>query len=392
MANFDEIIDRKNSYSLKHDFARERGKPEGLIPLWVADMDFRAPDAVVDALTAASKAGIFGYTVPKPDYYEVVRGWFSERYDYVFRDEHVITTPGIVYALAMSVRAFTEEGDAVLIQRPVYHPFSEVIDDNRRKLVNSPLVQEPDGKFRMDFTDFERKVREENVKLFILCSPHNPVGRVWTRAELEQIGDICVKYGVVVVTDEIHCDFTYPGYKHTSFTTVKESFEDIAITCTAPSKTFNFAGLQISNIIIKNQQLRRKFRKELDKSGYSQPALMGIVACKAAYEYGGPWLEELRAYLKGNLDFLRAFLKERIPQIKMTEPEGTYLVWLDFRTVASSVEDADDLITNRAGLWLSEGSSYGPEGIGFQRINMACPRSVLRQALEQLAVAVADRG
>jgi cystathionine beta-lyase len=364
--------------------------PEGLIPLWVADMDFRAPEPVRTALTRMADSGVFGYTVPGADYYGAVTEWFSRRHGYRFERDHILISPGVVFALAAAVRAFTAEGDGVLIQRPVYYPFTEVIADNRRKVVNSPLVLGADGRYGMDFEDFERKLIERAVRLFLLCSPHNPVGRVWTAAELERIGDICARHGCLVVADEIHCDFTFPGFQHTIFPSIKDSFAQNCILCTAPSKSFNLAGLQISNIVIANKTLRRAFKAEIAKTGYSQPNLPGVVACKTAYGEGGVWMEELKAYLLENLNCLRAFLAERIPKITLIEPEGTYLLWLDLRALNMTRGEMRTLLVEKAGLWLDDGAMFGPEGEGFQRINIACPRPILVQALEKLARAVSS--
>lgn len=385
--DFDEIIERRNTDSIKYDFAKKRGKPEGVMPLWVADMDFRTPPCVIDALVEKSRHGIFGYSQTRNDYYEALRDWFSGQFDWNIQQEWLVKTPGVVFAICMAIRAFTDEGDAVLIQQPVYYPFSESVLVNRRKLVINQLVYSQ-GRYFIDFPDFEDKIIKNNVKLFILCSPHNPVGRVWTREELKKLGDICLKHGVIVVSDEIHADFTYPGYRHLVFADVKPEFKDITITCTAPTKTFNLAGLQISNIFIADREMRRKFRTEITRSGYSDPNIMGIVACRAAYEGGGEWLMELKKYIRGNLDFLRDFLKQKLPQIRLIEPEGTYLVWLDFSALGLDDKELDDVIVNKAGLWLDAGTMFGSGGEGFQRINIACPRSVLAKALGQFERAV----
>ncbi len=380
MSQFDSIVDRKNSNSLKYDFAVERGKPEDILPLWVADMDFKAPRGVTDALVKAAEHGIFGYTEVKSDYYEAVSGWFERHFSWKPEETWLVKTPGVVFAIATAIRAFTKEGDAVLIQKPVYYPFSEVILTNNRKLVNSPLVYE-NGAYYIDFKDFEKKIAENKVRLFILCSPHNPVGRVWTKGELLRMGEICRKYGVLVVSDEIHCDFTYTGYTHTVFSTIQKEFREISIICTAPSKTFNLAGLQNSNIWIANELLRKEFIRALEASGYSQLNTMGLVAAKAAYEHGEAWLLELKEYLEENLTFVREFLQEKLPQVKLVEPQGTYLIWLDFRELGISDQEIKDRVVNQAGLWLDSGTMFGEEGEYFQRINIACPRSVLKEAM-----------
>ena len=290
----------------------------------------------------------------------------------------------------MAIRAFTEEGDAVLLQQPVYYPFSETILDNHRKLVNNPLKLE-NGHYEIDFNDFERKIAENHVKLFLLCSPHNPVGRVWKEWELRKLGEICLRYGVLVVSDEIHADFTYGNNKHLVFASLSPEIADITITCTAPSKTFNLAGLQTSNIFISNRERKHKFKAQIAAAGYSQLNTMGLAACQAAYEGGEEWLEQLKVYLKGNLDFTREFLKARLPEIKLIEPEGTYLIWLDFRTLGLTEEELEDLIVNRARLWLDSGAIFGKDGEGFERINIACPRATLERALTQLELAIKEK-
>lgn len=387
--NFDKIVDRRNSNSLKYDFAVERGYPADVLPLWVADMDFSAPEPVLEALHKAVAHGIFGYSDVKSDYYETVSRWFLDRFDWQTQPDWLVRTPGVVFALAMAVRALTQPGDSVLIQPPVYYPFFSVIRDNERKIIENTLVYQ-DGRYHVDLQDFEEKIIRHHVKLFILCSPHNPVGRVWTREELTQIGRICKKHGVFVVSDEIHCDFAFPEHPHTVFLTANSDLAGQAIICTAPSKTFNLAGLQVSNIWIPDTGIRKKFIKEIDRSGYSQLNTLGLVACQAAYQHGGEWLEQCRAYLRDNLVFLRNFLAARIPQLKLVEPEGTYFAWLDCSGLGLSRQDLNDLIVNRAKLWLDAGHIFGGNAGQFQRVVLACPRSTLREALERLERAVHD--
>lgn len=381
--NFDTIIDRKNTKSLKYDSAVKRGKPADVLPLWVADMDFRVSSYVIEALDDMTKHGIFGYSESDDKYFDAVSGWMKRHYNWDVHEEWLIKTPGIVFALAMAVKAYSKEGEGVLIQQPVYYPFSEVILDNKRKLVVSELKQADDGKYYIDYEDFEKKIVEENVKLFILCNPHNPVGRVWTKDELAKIGDICIKHNVTVVSDEIHADFVFER-KHTVFTTVKEEYKDIAIVCTSPSKTFNIAGFQVSNIFIANDELRKKFSEQVNCTGYSQLNLTGLVACEAAYRYGEEWYEAVLKYIKSNAEYVDNFLKEKLPKVRMTELEGTYLVWLDFREYGLSDLELNKSIIHKAGLWLDRGSLFGKSGEGYQRINIACPRSILNEALEKL--------
>jgi len=386
--SFDQIIERHGTDSLKYDFAVRRKKPEGILPLWVADMDFKAPPEVLSALNDEISHGIFGYSdTAGNDYFCALSNWYGERFGWQLSPEWLIKTPGVVFALCAAIRAFTHPGEAVLIQQPVYYPFSESVCQNGRTLVVNELTYN-DGKYSIDLADFENKIAQNGVKLFILCSPHNPIGRVWTADELIAMGNICLKHGVLIVSDEIHADFVYPGRQHLVFAGLKPEFADMTVTCTAPTKTFNLAGLQISNILISNPDRRRRFRQEVHRAGYSQPNLMGLVACRAAYEHGASWLAELKAYLTENLAFVRSFLAEQLPQIRLVEPEGSYLIWFDCRALGISDTELDQLIVDRAGLWLDGGRMFGAGGEGFQRINIACPRQTLQEAMKRLKCAV----
>ena len=388
--DFDEVISRRGTGSLKYDFARQRGKPEGVLPLWVADMDFRTSSFVQDALDRTVRHGIWGYSEPDQEYFSALASWMKRRHGWCIREEWIIRTPGVVFALAMAIRAFTEPGDAVMIQQPVYYPFSEVIRDNGRRVVSSNLVfDEAQGRYRMDLEDFERKLKAEKAGLFILCSPHNPVGRVWTEEELAAVGEICRRNGVIVVSDEIHHDFVFSG-KHTVFPLAGKGFDAFSVVCTSPSKTFNLAGLQLSNIITPDETLRSRLKKQLDAAGYSQANLFGLKACEAAYSEGEDWLEALLLYLRGNMDWLTAFVRDRLPGIRVIRPEGTYLVWLDFKALGLTREEQEDLVVNRAGLWLDSGAVFGESGEGYERINIACPRATLEEAMLRLEKAVRE--
>lgn len=387
MYNFDKVIDRHGTNCLKFDFAKERGKNGDELSLWVADMDFQVAKPITDALQAQVNHGIYGYSEVKSDYFDIVKNWFKDNFDWEIKKGSLVKTPGVVYAIAMAVKAFTKEGEAVIIQQPVYYPFSEMIIANNRKLVNSPLVLK-DGRYEIDFEDFEKKIVENNVKLFILCSPHNPVGRVWSVEELKRIGDICIKHDVVIFSDEIHADFVYEPNKHHVFASLGESYVANSVIATAPSKSFNIAGLQVSNIFIENKKLRDAFRNEIVKSGYSQLNTMGLAAARAAYESGKEWLDEVRAYIKDNLIFFRDYLKENIGELSLIEPEGTYLVWVDFRKLGLSEKQREDLIVNKAKLWIDSGAMFGVDGEGFERFNIACPREYLKMALDSLAKAI----
>ncbi len=385
--NFNIVVNRKNTNCLKYDFAVRRGRPENVLPLWVADMDFKVAPEITQAIEKRVAHGIFGYSEVKEEYFEAVSAWMEQKHGWHVKEDWLVKTPGVVFALAMAVQAFTEPGDAVIIQQPVYYPFSEVIADNGRRIVDNALELKEDGKYHINFEDFEQKVKENHVKLFLLCSPHNPVGRVWTKEELKKIAAICRKYDVIVVSDEIHEDFVFNG-KHQVFADLSEDAKNRTITCTAPSKTFNLAGLQVSNIWIANPKLREKFKKQIAAAGYSQLNTLGLTACEAAYRYGGEWHAELLGYLKSNLNFLREFLQTRLPEVKLIEPEGTYLVWLDFGSLGLTEEQREELLTKKAGIWLDSGAIFGAAGEGFERINIACPRSILKDALERIERAV----
>lgn len=385
--NFDKVINRKNTRCLKYDFAERRGMPKDVLPLWVADMDFETSSYVEDALVERAKEGIFGYSEVQTPYFEIVRDWMKKHHDWDVQEKWLIKTPGIVMSLAMAVKAYTQPGEGVLLQLPVYYPFSEVIKDNGRNVVSNTLYLGEDNRYHIDFEDFERKIIEENIKLFFLCNPHNPVGRVWSKQELIQMGDICVKHGVIVVSDEIHQDFVFKG-KHTVFASLKKEYEDISITCTSPSKTFNLAGLMMSNIFIANRELRHKFRRELDAAGISQLGIMGLVACEVAYKDGEVWYQAMLSYVKENIAFTKEFVEKNLPGVTMIDLEGTYLVWLDFRKTGLSVDELEHRVIHKAKLWLDSGKIFGECGNGFQRINVACPRSILEEALNRIKAAI----
>lgn len=385
--DFDTVPNRRGTNCFKYDFAREMGMPEDVLPLWVADMDFPTAPAVLERLHALAEHGIFGYTGVKDAYFSAVHNWYAQRFGWEIQRSWLVTTLGVVFAIAIAIRAFTQKGDAILIQQPVYYPFANKVTENDRQLVVNPLVLK-NGRYEMDFADMERKIVDYHVKMLLLCSPHNPVGRVWTKEELLRVGEICQKHGVLVVSDEIHADFTYAGHTHRVFASVKSEFADFTITCTAPSKTFNLAGLQNSNIFIPNRQLRHAYKKELSACGCGGTNCMGMAACQAAYEAGADWLEQLKQYLAGNLAYIRQFLREKLPDIALIEPEGTYLVWLDLRKLGLTEQQQRQLIVQDAKLWLDTGTLFGQGGEGFERINIACPRTTIEQAMQRLEHAV----
>lgn len=387
--DFDTVVDRKNTYSLKYDFAKARNMPEDIMPLWVADMDFPVSSYIQEALQKQVEHGIFGYSDVQEEYFEVVKSWMQRHYGWNVKSDWLVKTPGIVFALAMAVKAFTQKGDSVLIQQPVYYPFQSVIVDNGRKMVSSTLKQDDSGKYEIDFVDFEEKIVKENIKLFFLCNPHNPVGRVWSEEELIHLGDICYKHHVIVVSDEIHADFTFQG-KHHVFVDLKEEYQEIAMVATSPSKTFNIAGLQVSNIFIPNPELKKKLLQEIYACGYVQLNVMGLIAAKAAYEHGNEWYRAMYEYVRENIAYTKRFIEEKIPDVRLVDHQGTYLVWLDFRSLKLSEQELEELIVKRAKLWLDGGTMFGSAGKGFQRINVACPRKVLEEALTRLELAMKD--
>ena len=393
--NFDEVIERRHTDSLKYDFAVRRGMPADVLPLWVADMDFKTSSYVEDAVVERTRHAIFGYTETGADlsddrYFHAVAGWMKRHHDWDVDIRWLIKTPGVVFALAMAVKAFTKEGDAVLIQQPVYYPFSEVIEDNDRVIVSNDLVLGEDNRYHIDFDDFEKKITENNIKLFFLCNPQNPTGRVFTKEELERLGDICLKHKVLVVSDEIHNDFALYG-EHTVFAKVKEEFADNCIICTSASKTFNLASMLMSNIFIPNPTIRRAFKKQVDAAGISQLSALGIVATETAYEKGEEWYENVVSYIKENIAFVKQYTKENLPGVTVIDGEGTFLPWLDFRGTGLSPEEIDRRIIHEAKLWLDSGRIFGKTGTGFQRINVATPRSILEECLRRIREYVVEQ-
>ena len=379
--DFDTIVDRYNTGSVKYDTAERSGMPADVMPMWVADMDFRAPDEIVSRMRQLCDFGVYGYTMVTDSYFDAVRNWFSSRFDWEVERKWLVTTPGVVFALSAAVKAFTEPGEGVLIQRPVYYPFTEVVENNGRVVVNSSLRYDK-GSYAIDYEDLEAKLARDDVKLMLICSPHNPVGRVWTRDELSKVCRLCLKYNVKMVSDEIHADFVFANREHVPLASLSEQVRENCVVCTAPSKSFNLAGLQISNIFIPNRDMRHAFRRELEKTGLFGVNMVGLCACQAAYESGGEWLDQLKEYLEGNIQFLKSFVNEHMPRIKVVDTEGTYLVWMDLQEL--NLVDQKNFIVNKAGLWLDTGSMFGDEGRGFERINVACPRTVLEEALNRL--------
>ena len=381
--DFDTVTDRKNTNAIKYDLAKKRGKPEDAVSLWVADMDFPTAPCIQKAVAEKAAHGIWGYSRPDNRYYDALKKWYKERHNFEVQNEWVVNTPGVCFALATAIKAFTNEGESVLIQKPVYYPFFNIINSLQRKVVNSSLILK-NNHYEIDFDDFERKIVQENVKMFILCSPHNPGGRVWTKQELQKISEICLAHNVLVVSDEIHSDITFGSNVHTVYGSLSEQALKNSIICTAPSKSFNLAGLQFSNIFIADEKLRKAFSKELDKTGYDEPSVFGIVAATAAYSEGADWFDSVKSYIWENILFAKKYIEENASQIKVLVPEGTYLLWLDFSETGLSDSEINDRVLNKAKVWLDRGSMFGKEGEKFQRINCATPRIILEDALKRI--------
>ncbi|MFA9405883.1 MAG: MalY/PatB family protein [Anaerolineales bacterium] len=397
--HFDTEFNRQGTHSVKWEFivqgdqilhgdhAHKKHGPDRTLPMWVADMDFRCPPAVIEALVKRAQHGIFGYTVPTDSYYDAVIGWMKRRYGWDVERDWITLSPGIVPAINMLVQSFISSGDKVLIQRPVYYPFMSAIENNGGEIVSNSLLYE-NGRYTMDFEDLAAKTADPAVKMAILCSPHNPVSRVWTREELIRFGEICIENNVIIISDEIHCDLIFSGQTFTAFASISDTFAQNSIICTAPSKTFNLAGLKTSNIIIPNKGWREKFSAKLLSNGLLGLNSFGVEALTAAYNHGQAWLAEVMAYVEANYQFMAAYIAEHLPQVTITPPEGTYLIWCDFSKLGLSSEARKALLMDQARVYLDEGELFGPEGEGFERFNLACPRSILAEALERIKTAV----
>ena len=386
--DFDKVHNRRNTNSLKWDFAVERHHSPDELPMWVADMDFPSPPQVLNALKASVDGGFFGYTDPKDTDKKIVSNWYKRRHGFTPDPDAIVFTPGTVFGLTTAILAFSDPGDAVMISQPVYYPFAEAIRDNDRKAVYHILTHDADGKYSFDLESFEKLIVDNDVKIYILCSPHNPVGRVWRKDELERIAEITLRHNVLVIADEIHADFVYEDNEFLSFPSLSEDVRNNTILCTAPSKTFNTAGLQISPIFIFDTEKKRAYRKKLGALGYSQIDFLALSAMKASYTECDEWVDELVEYVHENILYMERFLEEKLPELKMTHPEGTYLTWVDFSGLGLNVRDLERFIREDAKLWLDAGFIFGKSGEGFERFNLACPRGILEKCLLQLEEAV----
>lgn len=376
--DFDQVIPRRGTDSYKWDSA---GSPD-VLPMWVADMDFRTAPAIVDALRRRVEHGIFGYTRVPDSYYEAVTGWFARRHGWTIDRGWMLYTSGVVPAISAVIKALTRPGDKVLVQTPVYNCFFSSIRNNGCGMVASPLVP-VDNTYVMDYDDLEQKLSDPQVKVMLLCNPHNPVGRVWKREELVRLGDMCIRYGVTVVSDEIHCELVFPGHRYTPFAPISEKFLQHSVTCLSPSKAFNIAGLQIANIVCIDAALRAKIDRAINDNEVCDVNPFGVIATQAAYNEGEEWLDQLIGYLHANYLYMQDFCSENLPQFPLTALEGTYLVWMDCRTLGLPSEELERHLVAEAGLWLNAGTMYGAEGEGFMRWNIACPRTTLAEGLKR---------
>jgi cysteine-S-conjugate beta-lyase len=384
--NFDEIVDRKNTSSVKFDLRDKIFRKEDVIPMWVADMDFKTPPFIIDALRKRLDHEILGYTFISPSVFGSIVSWIRDRHGWDIRSGWICFSPGIVPAINLLILAYTQPNDKVIVQTPVYFPFFSAVENHGRELVYNPLIYR-DGRYEMDFDDLESKMNS-TTKMLILCNPHNPTGNVWPAEVLRRIGEMCLAHDVLLISDEIHSDLIYAGYHHTPVASLSEEIAANTITCMAPSKTFNLAGLSTSFLIIPDEKLRITYEKKLDQIHVGAGNIFGFVAMEAAYSHGSEWLDQLMKYLEGNLLFMEEFLQRHIPQIKIIRPEATYMVWLDCTQLKLTPSGLKEFMVNKAGLGLSDGPLFGKEGEGFQRINIGCPRSVLSEALLKLQSAI----
>lgn len=391
MYNFDELIDRRHTDSSKWDNVGARiGNPDALA-MWVADMDFRCPQPVIDAVVKKASFGVYGYPVIPPRFQKVTVDWQKARHGWDVAAEDVVYVTSVIPAMFTAVQAFTKPGDKVLLQRPVYYPFSHAVEQQGRIVENSPL-QLVNGRYEIDFDDLARRAADPDVKLMLLCSPHNPVGRVFTKEELTRIGEICLQNHVIIFCDEIHADFVYRGHTHVPLASLSEALANQTVTAVAPSKTFNLAGMRSGAMIIHNPELRKKMADVLNRNRSALPSMLGLEAYMAAYEFGAPYLEELLPYLQDNIAFLDTYLRAHMPKIHLIAPEGTYLMWLDCRELGLDNDALDHFFTWEAAVALDKGFWFGPEGSGFMRMNIACPRARLEQALQAIETAYKKLG
>lgn len=385
--DFDEIIDRKSDLSAKYNEVEAKYGRDDIIPLWIADMDFAVAEPIVQAMGERLSKGAFGYTTRPSFYNQSIMNWFKERHDWEIEEDWLMFSPGVIPSISLIIQNFTQEGDKIIIQEPVYSPFFSVVKDNNREVIINSLKKESCGKYVMDFDDLESKI-DDKTKMMILCSPHNPVGRVWTKEELERLGQICLKHNIRIISDEIHCDLTYKGVKHIPIASLSEELKKATITCIAPSKTFNIPGLQASAIVLPNKEDYKVMEDAFTKIDIKRNNCFSLVATHAAYSKCGGWLHQLNQYIEKNADFVVDYINKNIPKLKVNKPEGTFLLWIDFSELGMDDKTLRDFVINEAKLALNDGATFGSSGKGYQRMNIACPKSVLEEALNRLKVAI----
>lgn len=376
--DFDSVTPRRGTLSYKWDSA-----PEGVLPMWVADMDFKTAPAIIESIRRRVDNGIFGYTRVPDEYYSAVVSWFNRRHGWTIDPAMMIYTSGVVPAISATIKALTRPGDKVIVQTPVYNCFFSSIRNNGCEILTSPLVRSNDT-YNIDFDDLEKKAADEKAKVMILCNPHNPTGRVWSKEELKRIGEICIRNGVIVISDEIHCEFVFDGYKYTPFASISEEIRRNSVICISPSKAFNIAGLQIANIVAPDEEMRAKIDRAINDNEVCDVNPFGVIATVAAYNEGEEWLSQLLKYIKGNYEYMKDFCSRYLPEFPITKLEATYLVWMDCSKLGLKSEELEEKLVEEANLWLNAGTMYGTiDGEGYMRWNIACPRSVLEEGLNR---------
>ncbi len=386
--DFSKVIDRTNNYSAKWSEMGSKYGQDDLIPMWVADMDFETAPEIIEGLKERLDQGIFGYTTRPESYNNAIVDWVKRRHDWAIQSDWLMFSPGVIPSISLIIRHMTSPGDKIIIQQPVYSPFASVVSDNDRQLVVSALKKDASGKFEMDYDDFENKVRTEKVKMFLLCSPHNPVGRVWSREELTRIGEICMKYGVKVVADEIHADLVFKGHKHIPFASINGAFEQNSITCIAPTKTFNIAGLQMSSVILPNKNDYDALERAFTLIDIKRNNCFSLVAGEVAYNQGESWMEDMLEYVEANIDYVIDYVQVHMPKVKVLKPEGTYLAFMDFSELGIGDEALKEIMVSHARVALNEGISFGLGGQGYQRINLACPKTTVIEVMDRIRAAL----
>lgn len=388
LSQFDQVINRKKTDSVKWDYTKRIFGVEDVLPMWVADMDFQAPEEVIDALHTRVDHGIFGYTMPGSKMEEAVKNWLKSRHSWEIDPKTITYSPGIVTAISMAIHAFTTFEDKIVVQPPVYYPFFEIAQKHKREVLYNQLLLNENFRYEIDFIDLEEKLSDEKTKLFILCNPHNPSGRVWSKEELTKIGDLCIKHNVLIISDDIHSDLLLFGNQYTPIASIRKDIANQTITCIAPSKTFNLAGLQASILLIPNDSLKRRYNEVQQLFGVMGINTLGADAMQAAYEQGSNWLDELIQYLQKNVLLIEEYLMNHLPQVKIMRPESTYLVWIDVRSLNKSDKELQELLLNKGKLALHIGSKFGENGEGFLRMNIACPKETLLDGLKRLKISL----